>query len=177
MRILSYLLIAVFLLSGCSSLFGEDEFPKFTPEQVGQIIRWAEEGDAEAQSTLGLMYHYGKGVNQDHQLAVKWYRRAAEQGFAEAQYSLGTMYYLGKGVPKDFVLAYKWYNLAAAQGNKNATKLRDDIATKMIPSQIAEAQKLARIFKPKEEQNPHSTRGKEDLEVIPLINPKENPKK
>ena len=38
----------------------------------------AEEGNAIAQGLLGGMYGQGKGVTQDYQQAVKWYRLAAE---------------------------------------------------------------------------------------------------
>ena len=40
----------------------------------------AEQGDAPAQSNLGLMYYHGKGVPQDYKTAVKWFTLAAEQG-------------------------------------------------------------------------------------------------
>ena len=52
----------------------------------------AEQGDALAQSSLGFMYHKGKGVPQNFETAVKWYRLAAKQGNAYAQYNLGLMY-------------------------------------------------------------------------------------
>ena len=55
--------------------------------------RLAEDGDAEAQNDLGVMYGNGEGVPQDYKEAVKWYRLAAEQGVAAAQYNLGGMYY------------------------------------------------------------------------------------
>ena len=152
MRILSYLLIAVFLLAGCTSVYGQDATPKPTQKQVRENIRKAEQGDAEAQSVLGLMYTLGLGVPQDKHESVKWYRRAAEQGYAHGQFSLGVMYYFGEGVPKDHVLAYKWFNLAAAQGDKDAAKARDELATFMTPFQIQEAQNLARNFKPKKEK-------------------------
>ena len=42
------------------------------------------------------------------------------------------------------VYAHMWFNIAASQGDENAAKLRDIIAERMPPSQIAEAQKLAR---------------------------------
>ena len=32
----------------------------------------AEQGDAAAQYNLGLMYHHGDGVTQDHAEAVPW---------------------------------------------------------------------------------------------------------
>jgi TPR repeat protein len=72
-----------------------------------------------------------------------WYRLAAEQGHAHAQGDLGVMYYKGWGVPKDYVLAYMWFILAAAQGDEEAVKLRDIVAGRMTPAQIAEAQRMA----------------------------------
>ena len=74
---------------------------------------------------------------------------AAEQGYSDAQYKLGLMYYEGQGVSEDYVEAYKWFSLAAAQGHANAAKIRGFVANEMTPAQIAEAQKLAREWKPK----------------------------
>jgi uncharacterized protein len=59
------------------------------------------------------------------------------------------MYGAGLGVPQDYALAHMWVNLAAAGGHKDAVKNRDIVAAKMTPAQIAEAQKLAREWKPK----------------------------
>ena len=39
----------------------------------------AEQGDADAQLLLGIMYNNGEGVPQDDKEAVKWYRLAAVQ--------------------------------------------------------------------------------------------------
>ena len=58
------------------------------------------------------------------------------------------MYDDGQGVPHDIVQAYKLYSLAATNGDKPAAELRDTIANQMTPAQIAEAQKLAREWKP-----------------------------
>ena len=59
------------------------------------------------------------------------------------------MYNLGQGVPQDNVVAYMWTNLAVSQGGEDAVKIRDEIATHMTHQQIAEAQRLAREWKPK----------------------------
>lgn len=104
----------------------------------------AEQGEASAQGSLGVMYAKGQGVTQDYKEAVKWYRKAAEQGDATAQKNLGKMYYDGKGVPPNYLKAHMWFNLAGAAGNDKAVKHRDIVAEKMTPAQIAEAQKLAR---------------------------------
>ena len=119
----------------------------------------AEQGLPEAQFNLGLMFDKGQGVPQNYAEAVKWYRKAAEQGSAEAQYNLGKMYYTGQGVPKDYVMAHMWFNLTtsrypASEKEKRewAEIFRDMAASKMTHAQIAEAQKLAREWKPKKER-------------------------
>ena len=80
----------------------------------------AEQGDANAQHNLGVMYRNGKGVAQDDGEAVKWYRKAAEQGLARAQKNLGWMYERGEGVAQDDGEAVKWYRKAAEQGYADA---------------------------------------------------------
>jgi len=73
----------------------------------------AQQGNAVAQSNLGLMYDFGRGVPQDYAEAARWYRRAAEQGYAGAQSSLGLMYLEGRGVPQDDAEAMRWFRRAA----------------------------------------------------------------
>jgi len=109
----------------------------------------AEELDPIDQAIRGLMYATGKGVPQDYDKAAVWWRKAAERGSASAQYGLGTLYVLGKGVQRDYVKAYKWLSLSAAQERKDAAELRELISPQMTPAQIAEAQRLAREWKPK----------------------------
>ena len=45
----------------------------------------AEQGYADAQYRLALMYDYGEEVEQDYSQAFKWYQRSANQGYANAQ--------------------------------------------------------------------------------------------
>ena len=85
---------------------------------------------------------------RDYATAVRLIRPLAEQGNANAQYDLGTFYDNGLGVPQDKVRAYMWFSLSAAQGREGAAAFRDLIARRMTPAQIAEAQKLAREWKP-----------------------------
>ena len=117
-----------------------------------QAVNWyakaAEQGEANAQFILGSMYVKGQGVTQDYKQAVTWYAKAAEQGQANAQFALGLMYAYGQGMAQDYVQAHMWYNLAASQGNDTARKNRDSIEQRMTPQQIADAQRLAREWKP-----------------------------
>lgn len=76
----------------------------------------ADEGNANSQFGLGLLYGNGFGVALNDDEALKWYRLAAEQGHAEAQCNLGIMYANGWGVPMSDADAFTWYMLAAEQG-------------------------------------------------------------
>jgi uncharacterized protein len=110
----------------------------------------ADQGDAAAEFTLGSMYDLGQGLPEDPAEAVKLHRRAADQGFDPAQYAIAFRYISGRSVPQDYAVAYMWFDLAAKQGNQHAARERDKIAHRMTPAQIAEAQKLAREWKPKQ---------------------------
>ncbi len=75
----------------------------------------AEQGHAEAQFKLGVMYFNGRGVTRDNAEAWKWWRKAADQGHAGAQnvsgLLLGGLNYAG---------AAEWYRKGAEQGDADA---------------------------------------------------------
>lgn len=104
-------------------------------------------GDAKAQGLLGFLYEYGRGVPQSYVAAANWYASAADQGEATAQYLLGLAYDKGHGVPKDVIYSQKWLILAAARAARHErdvyTRVRDAVASKMSPAQLAVAQRLA----------------------------------
>jgi hypothetical protein len=80
----------------------------------------AAEGDARAQSMLGLLYYRGQGVPQDHNEALRWFRQAADQDDVVAQFHLGVMLAKGQGVPQDDVEAANWFRRAADLGDAQA---------------------------------------------------------
>ena len=129
------------------------------PQNAAEAVRWyhraAEQGDADAQNNLGVMYVNGEGVPQNVSEAVWWYRQAAEQGNANAQLNLGGMYEHGSGVGRDFIQAHKWYNLAGASfqaseqvSRDQALRNRDRVASWLTSTDLAEAQRLAREWRP-----------------------------
>ncbi|MGA6992474.1 MAG: tetratricopeptide repeat protein [Candidatus Deferrimicrobiaceae bacterium] len=138
------------------------DYGRGAPQDNTEAWKWyrkaAKQGLPDAQHNLGLMYEKGQGVPQNHTEAGKWYRRAADQGLPEAQVNLGIMYYNGQGVPQDYILAHMWLNIAASHYPASVKKsvndvihYRDIVNAKMTPAQIAEAQRLAREWKPKKE--------------------------
>lgn len=85
-----------------------------------EFIELAEQGDATAQFTVGVMYAGGDGVQRDYKQAINWYLKAAGQGHAMAQQNLGGMYASGSGVSQDQKQATSWYLKAAEQGDVRA---------------------------------------------------------
>lgn len=123
-----------------------------------EALKWfrkaAAQGMVDAEFEVGNCYLDGRGVAKDLEEGMKWIRQASERGFSRAQNTLGLAYVKGNGVPRDPVQAYKWLSLAAATDDAHAPEIRVSIAkveTSMTKEQVAEAQRLAREFKPRKE--------------------------
>ena len=130
------------------------------PAEAARLYRAAAEQEhAGAQVNLGGMFRDGRGVDRDDAEAARWYRRAAEQGQPFAQFNLAQMYAAGEGVQQDDVAAYMWYSVAAARlapdareasvaARARAVESRDALAARMRPTDVAEAERQARAWKP-----------------------------
>lgn len=89
---------------------------------VQRITRQAEEGDVNAQLTLGYMYLYGEeGVEIDYNKAFRYYSMAAAQNDSVAVNNLGSLYYSGIGTEKDYLKAATLFDRAAKLGNVEAS--------------------------------------------------------
>ena len=111
-----------------------------------EAVHWyqqsADNGDSEAQNSLGYMYYTGNGVEQDFGKGATFFLQAANNNSAIGQYNVGIMYFTGKGVDDvDYVKSYSWMNLAATNGHKPAIAARDYIETIISGEEIIEAQK------------------------------------
>jgi TPR repeat protein len=56
----------------------------------------------------------------------------------------GLMYASGRSVPTDLVAAHKWFNIAAMRGDREAVRLRREVAFEMSDAEIGAAQRAAR---------------------------------
>ncbi len=120
-----------------------------TAERI--LLPIAEAGNPYAQYRLGMVYAEAMGEMRSTVEAAKWYESAALQGQPFAQYKLGILYVKGDGVPKDFVLAYMWFSISARHTLSDASEAarqRDILSARMTSTQIAEAKKMARAFRP-----------------------------
>jgi len=85
--------------------------------------RLATQGDAAAQTSLGLMYARGLGFPRDMGEARKWWSLAAAQNDSGAQHNLGMVYLQGSGVRADPPQALHWFQRAAARGHVLAQRM------------------------------------------------------
>lgn len=150
-RMAACLLMLGLLVSGTSFAGFDEGLTAYNKGDFATALKeWkplADQGNAEAQFNLGVMYDNGQGVAQDYAQAVQWYRKSADQGDADAQNNLGVMYADGQGVPQTNVVAYALYNLSASidpsSANK-ATNNRANLADSMTNREIEAAQALTR---------------------------------
>jgi predicted secreted protein len=88
-----------------------------------ELMRAAEQGDADAQFEMGRGYRlerFGMNTKKNHVGAFKWMLKAAEQGHIKAQYKIGEMYFCGSCVAKSYTKAVEWIQKAAEQGDEEA---------------------------------------------------------
>jgi len=111
-----------------------------------ELRRLAEQGDADAQWQLGILYHDGDTVPKDDAMAVQWFEKAAEQGYVRAQSTLGAYYWAGRGVPPDLSKAYFWSQLALAQGDKDSKSRLEGLSAQMTLAQVASARQQAEAW-------------------------------
>jgi len=124
MKLVSKLLLIFFML-GLVSVCLPQKVLAVSDERITSFQLYqpkANQGDADAQFNLALLYYHGAGTPRDTRYAIYWYKKAAEQGHVNAQYNLGTLYRYGYGeeVLQDSKQTVYWLTKAAEQGNVNA---------------------------------------------------------
>jgi TPR repeat protein len=145
-----FLLVSIQQLTACS----KETDPKKAFEKGDYetaLTLWtplAENGDADAQNYLGILYYLGFGVEKDYKKALGWYEKAAKAGNADAQKNYGDMINFGRGIQKDNYKAYKWYFAASQQGNEKAVRQIEVIAASgnLSPNQQMHAKIEANEF-------------------------------
>ncbi len=106
--------------------------PVVAESAINREIRQAENGNVDAQYSLGIRFLKGEGADKNPAKAVEWIRKAAEQDHAGAQYQLAIMYRDGIGVPTSESEAIKWLRLASSWGSSNAQRDLDALLRKQL---------------------------------------------
>ncbi len=125
-----------------------------------EAMRMAKNGDGTAAYAL---YWQLSGERQTFAEAWRWLCLAANGGHGEAQRSVGNRHRtltwqseierLGwlrddVGIQQDNRVAYMWYTLADSSGDLSAIWMRASIESDMAPDEIAQAEQMARDWKP-----------------------------
>ena len=146
------------------------------PQDFHEAFKWyriaADQSSSYAENVIGSAYEHGLYVAQDDTEAFRWYRRAANKIYERPgdtwihspQYNIGAMYASGHGAAQDYVQALMWFILAVAFGDTKspgplgiklvdtskftALEQRDKLMALMTSTQIAEAERLAREWRP-----------------------------
>ncbi len=110
--------------------------------------RAAARGLGDALYRLALLYDAGRGVEQDASKAAVLLERASARSNAQARTALGRKYYTGDGVSMDPVVAYMYLTLGAGLGDNSGAGIMNQIELELTPSQLDEARRLARNWRP-----------------------------
>lgn len=89
-------------------------------QNIAQLQRSAENGDAEAMTELGICYFQGKGVKEDNDKAFMWLSKAVDAGNAKAHCWLGACYQYGYGTDKNMEKAIELYTKGADLGDSDS---------------------------------------------------------
>jgi tetratricopeptide (TPR) repeat protein len=111
-----------------------------------EAVKWfqkaADQNNLQAQCQLGDCYGDGNGVPKDPVEAIKWYEKAADQNYVPAQFYLSYCYNKDHLVKKNIVEYYKWESLTLSHvKDSDVPIVLDEIAKRMTPDQLAQAQK------------------------------------
>lgn len=92
---------------------------------IAGALKWYERasknGSSGAMRNIGMLCYYGKGVEQNYELAYQWFKAAVDYAAnTHAMYLLGEMYEKGLYVRQDREQAISWYQKADMQGSPEA---------------------------------------------------------
>lgn len=118
--------------------------PGQDPEALARLRSGVQGGDPLAQFLLAwLTLQQPEPGPEGRRQAARLLAASAAAGYPAAMGNLALMYFDGRGLPQDYVLGYMWLVLAGSAGLPEAPGLSAELALRMTPGQLAEAQALA----------------------------------
>ena len=120
-----------------------------SPEELQRLQEGGDSDNPDAQFSLGMLYEQGSsalGVDQDEDVAIRWYYLAAKKGHKEAQFSLAYRMHsqLLSAWPTPAYFSsdevIRWYKAAAEQGHSEAAfQLYLEFAADLEPGDAEQA--------------------------------------
>ena len=135
MRFLTLKLIALLLFSGSLGAAQNNQVDRYFDYGIERMREGnyaeaycylrplADRVHADAQYTLGWMYHNGYGLRIDDEKAFEWWNRSAGADNREATFALGLLYEQGLGTEKSPAKAADMYLKAARKNSEDAISL------------------------------------------------------
>jgi TPR repeat protein len=126
-------------------------------KQKQQLLQAAENGDADSQFNLGVLYENGLSNSRyvaegNRPEAVRWVLAAAEQGLPRAQIKLAEMYAGEPNMPDSSVRACGWILLAIASLRgahlESAQSAYRRVSVGLTPAEIEQAKSFAQRWRP-----------------------------
>lgn len=118
-----------------------------------QAVFWYERaalgGHVRAMHNLATLLASGANGRPDYATALRWYTEAAEAGFTDSQFNTGILLTRGFGSKPDLPKAFQWFSLAAAQGDTEAARKRNELATRLSPSELKAAKGAVDLWRPR----------------------------
>ena len=97
----------------CLGMMEMDNPPRNIPKAIRSLEKSAEIGFSSAQSTLGMIYFAGIGVQKDSNTAIKWSSMAAQKKTPLGMFYLGLAYSIGDGIERNDDFSVRWIKAAA----------------------------------------------------------------
>ena len=119
------LLSVIALLTFFSSVAYSFDFHRLDKVNIEEVKIKAQQGDAEAQCTLGSCLLEGHYIEKDVRKAMIWLHKSAEQERSDAQTMLGLLYYGNKcsGIRQDKEVGKYWIRRAVTNGCEYARSI------------------------------------------------------
>jgi TPR repeat protein len=113
------------------SYLGRFYFDEDYKESYTWCLKAAQQGDADSQFILSILYMQGEGIEKNYEEGFKWCSKASEQGEANSQYLMGGLYREDNDkiivVSKDNKEAIRWYKKSAENRCEEAQDELGDI--------------------------------------------------
>lgn len=106
---------------------------------IDDLIKFAEQGNAQAQNDLGICYAIGDGIAVDPVKAAEYFKLAYQQGEQMAAMNLARCFAQGFGVEQNLYIAFLVCSEAIESGMEKAITFRRDIAIEMFPKMTCDA--------------------------------------
>ena len=132
------------------SLYREGRGVERNPKMaLKYFLSAADAGNARAMHNAAVLLAEGVNGSPDYAGAADWFKKSAEFGIKDSQFNLAILYARGLGTTQDLMASYAWFAAAAGHGDDDASKKRDEVASRLSADRLLQAKAAAETWKAK----------------------------